>query len=329
MIQTPKSRILGTGHFLPPQIRTNADLEKMVETTDQWIRERTGIGERRIATDGMVTSDMAAGAAKNALEAAQTSPRELDMIIVGTVTPDMPMPATAVFVQQKIGAPTCPAFDISAACAGFVFGLSIADKFIASGSAKRILVVGVELLSRVVNWDDRSTCVLFGDGAGAVVLGPAEGDRGLLSTNTHTDGSLGESLMIQAGGSFMPVTADALLNRKNKVVMRGQDIFKAAVKNLHSASQMAVDQAGMTNDDVDWVVPHQANLRIIDQVAARASYPKHKVLSNIERVGNTSSASIPILLDQNVRAGVIKPRDVVLMCALGAGVSWGAALVRM
>jgi 3-oxoacyl-[acyl-carrier-protein] synthase-3 len=326
----PQTRVLGTGHFLPPIVRTNFDLEKMVETSDSWIRERTGIRERRIAPDGMVTSDMAAGAAKNALEAAGVKASELDMIIVGTVTPDMPMPATAVFVQQKLGAPTCPAFDLSAACAGFIYGLSIADQFIRAKMVKRVLVIGVELLSRVVNWKDRTTCVLFGDGAGAMVLGPADdGDRGILSTILQSDGSLATSLMIPGGGSVNPASPEVLAGGLHQVAMKGQDIFKAAVKNLYSASRDAVIAAGLQNRDVDWVVPHQANLRIIDQVVMRADYARDKVLSNIERVGNTSSASIPILLDENVRNGRIKPRDVVLMCALGAGVSWGAALVRI
>jgi 3-oxoacyl-[acyl-carrier-protein] synthase-3 len=302
----------------------------MVETSDSWIRERTGIAERHIAPDGMVTSDMATGAAKNALEAAGVKPSEVDMIILGTVTPDMPMPATAAFVQQKLGAPNCPAFDLSAACAGFIYGLSIGDQFVRGGMAKRVLVIGVELLSRVVDWSDRTTCVLFGDGAGAVVLGPNDGDdRGILTTQIHTDGSLAGSLMIPGGGSLNPQSQAVLDQKLNNVKMKGQDIFKAAVKNLYSASQSAVVEAGLKNSDVDWVCPHQANLRIIDQVVMRADYRRDKVLSNIEHVGNTSSASIPILLDENVRSGKIKPRDVVLMCALGAGVSWGSALVRM
>jgi len=329
MSQRPQSRFLGTGHFLPPLVRTNFDLEKMVDTSDTWIRERTGIRERHIAPEGMVTSDMAAEAARRALDAAGIAATDLDMIIVGTVTPDMPMPATAVFVQQKIGAPQCPAFDLSAACAGFIFGLSIADKFIRSGAARHVLVIGVELLSRVIDWTDRTTCVLFGDGAGAVVLGPSDGERGILSTKIHTDGSLATSLMIPAGGSVLPPSHEVIERRENKVKMRGQDIFKAAVKNLYSASKNAVEIAGLQNSDVDWVVPHQANLRIIDQVTQRADYPKEKVLSNIDRVGNTSSASIPILLDENIRSGKIRAGDTVLMCALGAGISWGSALVRI
>jgi 3-oxoacyl-[acyl-carrier-protein] synthase-3 len=327
----PKSRILGCGSFLPPVTRTNADLEAMVDTSDTWIRERTGIRERRVAPDGMVTSDMAAEAAKAALLRADVSPQKIDLIILATVTPDVPMPATAVFVQQKIGAaPTCPAFDLSAACAGFIYGMTIADKFIASGAAQHVLVIGVELLSRVVNWSDRTTCVLFGDGAGAVVMGPATGDgRGLLGSQIYSDGTLAESLIIPGGGTAAPLTAEALERRQNTVHMKGQDIFKAAVRNLYSSSQHLVDTMGLKNEQVDWVVPHQANMRIIDQVVMRANYPKRKVLSNIERVGNTSSASIPILLDERVQDGTIKPNDLVLMCALGAGVSWGAALVRM
>ncbi len=324
----PRSRILGTGSFLPPVTRSNTDLEQLVDTNDAWIRERTGIRERRIAPEGMFTSDMAAEAAKRALAQAEISARDLDLIVVATVTPDMPMPATAVFVQQKIGA-ACPAFDLSAACAGFLYGLTVADQFIRGGAAKHVLVVGVELLSRVVNWADRTTCVLFGDGAGAAVLGPSENARGVIGTRIYSDGSLAESLMIPGGGSREQLDDELLKARRNKVHMKGQDIFKAAVRNLYSASQDLVDSSGLTNEKVDWVVPHQANTRIIDQVTARAQYPQEKVLTNIERVGNTSSASIPILLDERVRDGTIKPSDLVLMCALGAGVSWGAALVRM
>ncbi|HEY2515161.1 MAG TPA: beta-ketoacyl-ACP synthase III [Polyangiaceae bacterium] len=330
----PRSRILGFGHYLPPIVRTNADLEKMVDTSDAWITERTGIRERRIAPDGVFTSDMATQAAKNALDAAGLKASDLDMIIVGTVTPDMPMPATAVFVQQKLGAPNCPAFDLSAACAGFVFGLTIADQFVRSGTMKRVLVVGVELLSRVIDWTDRTTCVLFGDGAGAVVVGPvdpSEGDQpsGILSTAIHTDGALATSLMIPGGGSVTPASHEVIEQKLHKVHMKGQDIFKVAVRNLFSASKNALDAAGMTSDDVDWICAHQANLRIIDQVTSRLQVPREKVLINIDRVGNTSSASIPILVDENVRAGKIKKGDTVLMCALGAGISWGSALVRM
>jgi 3-oxoacyl-[acyl-carrier-protein] synthase III len=326
----PRSRILGTGHYLPPIVRTNADLEKLVDTSDAWITERTGIRERRIAPDGVVTSDMATQAAKAALEMAGLQASDLDMIIVGTVTPDMPMPATAVYVQQKLGATTCPAFDLSAACAGFVFGLAIADKFVGSGAMKHVLVVGVELLSRVIDWNDRTTCVLFGDGAGAVVVGPTDSSTsGILSTAIHTDGALAGSLMIPGGGSVTPASNEMIDQKLHKVHMRGQDIFKVAVRNLFSASKNALEAAGMTSENVDWICAHQANLRIIDQVTSRLAVPSEKVLINIDRVGNTSSASIPILVDENYRSGKIKKGDTVLMCALGAGISWGSALVRM
>jgi 3-oxoacyl-[acyl-carrier-protein] synthase-3 len=335
----PRSRILGTGHYLPPIVRTNADLEKMVDTSDEWISERTGIRQRHIAPDGVVTSDMATAAARNALEMAGVSAADLDMIVVGTVTPDMPMPATAAFVQQKLGAGTCPAFDLSAACAGFVFGLSLADQFIATGQMRRVLIVGVELLSRVLDWTDRATCVLFGDGAGAAVVGPSDGDghatagaakpRGILSTSIVTDGSLAMSLCIPGGGTASPTSHATVDSKLQYVHMKGQDIFKVAVKNLVSASKNALERAGMTKSDLDWVCPHQANKRIIDQVVARLEVPPEKVLMNIDRVGNTSSASIPILLDENRRAGKVRDGDTVLMCALGAGVSWGSAIVRM
>jgi 3-oxoacyl-[acyl-carrier-protein] synthase III len=331
----PRSRILGTGHYLPAVVRTNLDLERMVETSDAWITERTGIRERRIAPDGVVTSDMAAAAGKAALEMAGLTARDLDMIIVATVTPDMPMPATAVFVQQKLGAGLCPAFDLSAACAGFVFALSVADQFIATGQMRHVLVIGVELLSRFVDWTDRTTCVLFGDGAGAVLLGPADiqaadpKPRGLLSTAILTDGTLADSLRIPGGGTAAPPTHETVDRKLQYIHMKGQDVFKVAVRNLLSASRNALERAGMTQDDIDWICAHQANKRIIDQVIARAEVPAEKVLMNIERVGNTSSASIPILLDENYRAGKIKAGDTVLMCALGAGISWGSAIVRL
>jgi 3-oxoacyl-[acyl-carrier-protein] synthase-3 len=302
----------------------------MVDTTDAWIAERTGIRERRIAPDGVFTSDMATSAAKEALAMAGLAATDIDMIIVGTVTPDMPMPATAAFVQQKLGASNCPSFDLSAACAGFVYGLTIADQFVRSGAMKHVLVIGVELLSRVIDWSDRTTCVLFGDGAGAMVVGPTDGSTsGILSTAIHTDGALAQSLMIPGGGSVTPASHPMIEQKLHKVHMRGQDIFKVAVKNLVSASKNALELAEMKAEELDWVCAHQANARIIDQVTSRFAVPKEKVLMNIDRVGNTSSASIPILVDENFRAGKIKKGDTVLMCALGAGISWGSALVRM
>lgn len=335
MTLQPATRILGTGHYLPETVRTNLDLEKMVETSDAWIVERTGIRERHIAAPGEVTSDMATEAARRALAMAELSASDLDMILVATVTPDCPMPATAVFVQQKLGAGSCPAMDLSAACAGFVFGMSIADQFIRTGAMKHVLVVGVELLSRVIDWTDRTTCVLFGDGAGAAVLGPAGGSmargkpRGILSTKIKSDGTLAQSLVIPGGGSVAPASAEVLEKKMHKVHMKGQDIFKVAVKNLHGSSQAALDALGMTGEDLDWICPHQANIRIIDLAVSKLGVPRDKMLVNIDRVGNTSSASIPILLDESVRAGKVRPGDTVLCCALGAGISWGSAVLRM
>ncbi|HSU38523.1 MAG TPA: beta-ketoacyl-ACP synthase III [Polyangiaceae bacterium] len=328
--ERPGSQIIGTGAYAPEKVLTNQDLARIVDTSDEWIRERTGITERRVARDDEAASDMAYAASVRALEAAGLTAKDLDMIIVGTVTGDLPMPACAAILQRKLGVTTIPAFDISAACAGFIYGLSIADKFVRTAACKRVLVVGVELLSRVLNWQDRATCVLFGDGAGAAVIGPAgDDDRGVLSTQLYTDATLVDSLCIRAGGSREPLTTEGLAEKRHKVFMVGSDIFKIAVKNLTSASRSALDAAGFTPSDVTWVVPHQANLRIIAQVALRLDIPLERFVLNIERYGNTSSASIPIALDEGVRDGRIKPGDTVLMCALGAGISWGSALVRM
>jgi 3-oxoacyl-[acyl-carrier-protein] synthase-3 len=326
----PRSRIAGVGAYVPERVLTNFDLEKIVDTSDEWITERTGIKARRVAGEGEAASDMAVIAARRALEMAGLRPEDLDMIVVGTISADMPLPACAAFVQQKLGCHGIPSFDVAAACAGFLYSLSIADQFIRTGMHRNVLVVGVELLSRLLNWKDRTTCVLFGDGAGAAVLGPAKNDgRGVLSTQLHTDGSLAESLCIPAGGSREPITPAAIEAGRDKVHMSGSDIFKVAVKNLTSASREALRAAGMEAADIDWVVPHQANLRILSQVSQRLDVPLDRFVLNIDRYGNTSSASIPIALDEGVRQGRIRPGQTVLMCALGAGVSWGSALVRM
>lgn len=328
------TRIAGTGRYTPANVVTNHDLAKFVDTSDEWIAGRTGIRERHIAAAGETSSDMAAAAARAALEAAGIAASELDLIIVATVTPDKPLPATAVFVQHKIGARSdCPAFDIAAACAGFIYGLSIADRFIAGGAARNVLVVGVELLSRVVNWKDRTTCVLFGDGAGAAVLtrasteGPDAG-RGLLSTHIFADGSQANALHIPAGGSAQPASHASVEAGLHYVHMMGQDVFKYAVRALSAASLTALDANGVSKDEVTWVVPHQANMRIIEAVSKRVGIELDRFVLNIARYGNTSSASIPIAFDEAARAGSIKPGDLVLMCALGGGFAWGSALLR-
>lgn len=324
------SRIVGTGAYAPERRLTNLDLEKLVDTSDEWITERTGIKERRMAADDEAASDMALKAAERALESAELSATALDMIVVGTISADMPLPACAAFLQNKLGATQIPAFDVAAACAGFVYSMSIGDQFIRTGMCNNVLVVGVELLTRVLNWKDRTTCVLFGDGAGAAVLGPtSESNARVLSTKLYTDATLAESLCIPGGGSKEPLSTETIAAGRDKVHMIGQDIFKVAVRNLTSASRQALEEAGLEPSDVDWVVPHQANQRIIAQVAQRLDIPLSRFILNIERYGNTSSASIPIALDEGVRDGRIKPGQTVLMCALGAGISWASALVRM
>jgi 3-oxoacyl-[acyl-carrier-protein] synthase-3 len=327
----PASRIAGTGHYVPEKVLTNFDLEKMVDTSDEWIVGRTGIHERRVAADGESTSDMAAEAARRALVKAELSATDIDLILVATVTPDMPLPSTAMFVQQKIGARNeVPGFDLAAACAGFIYALSIADQYVKTGAAKHVLVIGVELLSRVLDWNDRSTCVLFGDGAGAVVVSPGRGDgRGIVSTHIYGDGRLAESLCIPGGGSREPTSHATVDKKRHLVHMLGQDIFKVAVKNLTSASVAAIERAGLTPDQIDWVVPHQANSRILEAVSKRCGVPMDRFYLNIDKYGNTSSASVPIALDEGVRDGSLKPGQNLVMCALGGGIAWGSALVRL
>jgi 3-oxoacyl-[acyl-carrier-protein] synthase-3 len=324
-----RSRIAGTGKGVPTKVLTNDDLSKMVETNDEWIRERTGIRERRILEEGRSTSDLCAEAAKSALQAAEIEAKDVDCIIVATISPDMPMPAVAVTVQQKIGAGACAAFDISAACAGFIYGLSLADAFVKTGQFKRVLVIGVEVLSRLVDWTDRNTCVLFGDGAGAVVMVPSNDDRGILSTHIFADGSGMPYLNIPAGGSMEPASVKTVEQKRHFVKMNGKPVFTNAVKNISAASMTALEHNKVTGAELDWVVAHQANLRILEAVAERTHIPLSKFYLNIHKYGNTSSASIPIALDEAVREGKIKANDLILMSALGAGLSWGSALVRL
>jgi len=324
-----RTRIIGTGSYRAEGVLTNADLEKIVDTSDDWIVERTGIRERRVAGQGVCTSDMASAALNGALEMAGKAANDLDMIICGTVTPDRQLPANAAYVQHKIGATNhCASFDLAAACAGFIYGLSIADSFIRTGKAKTVGVIGAELLSRVLDYQDRNTCVLFGDGAGAVVVTAEQTDAGVLSTHLFTDGSLTESLIIPAGGSRMPASAETVAARKHYVSMEGKEVFKYAVRYLSQAAEIALTHNGMTPEDVDLVVAHQANIRILDGVSKRVKIPLDRFVLNIERYGNTSSASIPIALDEAVRGGRVSAGDKLLMIALGGGISWGSAAVR-
>ena len=324
-----KTRIVGTGKFRAADVLTNHDLEKMVDTNDTWIVERTGIRERRIARPPVSTSDMASGALKEALEMAGVAPNDLDMIICGTVTPDMPLPATAAYVQKKIGASNhCAAFDLSAACAGFIFGLGVADAFIRSGQAKTVAVIGVEILSRFMDWDDRNTCVLFGDGAGAVVVTADSGGRGILSTHLYTDSAHTEILQIPGGGSVEPASAESVANKRHCIQMEGREVFKVAVRYLSDAAETALKANGKSADDVNLVSAHQANMRILSAVSKRVNIPIEKFALNLEWYGNTSSASIPISLDEAVRDGRLSENDLVLMIALGGGISWGSALIQ-
>jgi 3-oxoacyl-[acyl-carrier-protein] synthase-3 len=324
-----RAQIIGTGSYAPEKVVTNDDLSKIVETSDAWIAERTGIRERRQAAEGEVTSDMAVKASIRALEMARTRPEELDLIVVGTISPDMPMPSCAAFVQAKLGAKKAFAFDVSAACAGSIYGLSIADQYVRTGSAKRALVIGTELLTRIIDWQDRNTCVLFGDAAGAMVVGPSEdAGRGILSTHLHTDGAQAEILCIRGGGSKHPLSEEVLQKKLHKVSMNGREVFKFAVRALTDAVKEAMAANQVTGDQVAHVIAHQANLRIIEAVMDRLEMPMEKCWLNIAKYGNTSSASLPMTLDEAQRAGRLKKGDLLAMIALGAGMAWGSAMVR-
>lgn len=324
-----RTKIIGTGSYAPSKVITNQDLEKIVETNDAWIVERTGIKERRQAAPEEATSDLATKAAVQALEMAGTRPEDLDLIIVGTVTPDMQFPSCATLVQAKLSAKKAFAFDVSAACAGSLFALSLADQYIKSGMVRRALVIGAELLTRITNWEDRNTCILFGDGAGAMVLAPSEDDaHGLLSTHLHTDGTLVDILLLPGGGSKMPLTEEGLKAKANTVSMNGREVYKFAVRALADVTREALAANGATADQVTHVIAHQANLRIIEAVLQRVEVPLEKCWVNIHKYGNTSSASLPMTLDEANRAGRLKKGDLITMMSIGAGMAWGSALMR-
>lgn len=325
----PLAQIIGTGSYAPAQVITNRDLEELVDTSEAWIVERTGIKERRKAAPGEATSDMAVAAAREALAMAGLSPEELELIVVGTITPDMPMPSCAVFVQAKLGAKKAFAFDVAAACAGSVYALSVADQFIRSGQVKRALVIGADVFTGVLNWKDRNTCVLFGDGAGAMVLAASEEQgRGILSTHLRTDGSLAEILTIPAGGSREPLTEENLHMQRHKVTMNGREVFKCAVRELTAVTQEALKVHGFTTHQVDHVIAHQANIRIIEAVMQRIEIPIEKCWINLDKYGNTSAASVPMSLDEANRSGRLKRGDLIAMMAVGSGMTWGSAVVR-
>ncbi len=322
-----RAGFLGTGSCLPDNEVTNFDLEKIVDTNDEWIRTRTGISARRIADDQTATSDLAYGAALKAMEAAGITAEELDMIIVATITPDNSFPSTACTLQDKLGAANASAFDISAACSGFVYATTIAKQFVESGAAKNILVVGAETMSKILDFTDRNTCVLFGDGAGAAIIGPVE-NGGIVAMELGAKGSGGKFLSQPAGGSRMPATQETIDKRLHYIQMDGSEVFKFAVRIMASSSINVIEKAGWAIEDLDYLVPHQANIRIINSAGKKLKLPMDRVHVNLDKYGNTSAGSVPIALDEAVRSGKIKRGDKVVLVAFGGGLTWGALAVE-
>ena len=326
------SSIIGTGSYMPEKILTNDDLSKIVDTSDEWITTRTGIKERRIAADNQATSDLATEAARRAMDSAGVKPEEIDLIVVATVTPDMPFPSTACFVQKNIGASNAVCFDISAACSGFLYALQIARNFLNAGTRSTALVIGAEKLSTLINWTDRNTCVLFGDGAGAVVIRAVDSDTEapgrVLSTVMGSDGNLVNLLRVPGGGSACPITAANIDSRLNTIHMEGKETFKHAVTRMCQASEKALEMAGLTKEDISLVIPHQANARIITAIADRLDLPHEKAFMNVDKYGNTSAATIPVALDEANRQGRLKPGDIVLLVAFGGGFTWASSVIR-
>ena len=322
--------VIGTGSYVPEKILTNDDLSKMVDTSDEWITSRTGIKERRIAAPDESTSDLATQAAREALVDAQISAGDVDLIIVATISPDHFFPATACYVQKNIGADSAVAFDVSAACSGFLYAMTLARQFISTGSCKTALIIGAEKLSSMVNWEDRNTCVLFGDGAGAAVLQRAApgSDRGVLSTYLGTDGNQTDILVVPGGGSACPITPDNAEERLNTISMAGREVYKHAVTTMRRACERALQGAELTTKDLDMVIPHQANSRIIDAIGDRLDLPAEKIFVNLHKYGNTSAAAVAIALDEAHQSGAIKENDIVVLVAFGAGLTWAGVCVR-
>ena len=325
MNQRIYSRIAGTGSFLPEKVLTNEDLSRFVETSDEWIRERTGIRERHVAADGQTTGDLAHEAALRALEAAGIAAGELEMIIVGTTTPDLIFPSTACLIQARLGATGSAAMDVNAACSGFLYALTVADKFIRCGDAKKVLVIGAETLTRIIDWSDRTTCVLFGDGAGAAVL-VADAETGVLSTHLHADGTKKELLWTPVGVSTG--FGEEGVGASGSIRMKGNDVFKYAVKALDSVVDEALAANGLDKSDLDWLIPHQANLRIIEATAKRLDMSMDQVVVTVDKHGNTSAASVPMALDAAIRSGRVQRGQLLLLEAFGGGFTWGSALIR-
>lgn len=323
-----RSAILGTGSEVPARVITNHELEKMVDTSDEWITVRTGIKERRVLEEGKGNADMAFHAARRALDDAGMKPNDLDAIIMGTVSADYLMPSSACVLEDLLGARNAFSFDVGAACSGFINAMSVADSFIRSGKINNALVVGSDTLSRWLNWQDRTTCILFGDGAGAVILGASENGSGILSTKLRTDGSYVKTLYIPAGGSRKPATLQTVRDNEHTITMNGKEVFKIAVRSMEEISRQALAEAGVEISQVSLVIPHQANKRIIIALAERLGVPLDKVMVNLDKYGNTSAASIPVALDEARRQGRINAGDIVLLNAFGAGFAWGGAVVK-
>jgi 3-oxoacyl-[acyl-carrier-protein] synthase-3 len=323
-----KTQILGTGGYLPTGVLTNADIEKLVDTNDAWIVERTGIKERRIAAKNQATSDLALIAAQKALESANLKATDLDMIIFATLTPDTTMPNAACTLQAKLGAGTCVAWDLSAACSGFLFGASVANQYVKSGTFEHVLVIGAEVLSRIVNYKDRDTCILFGDAAGAAIFGRSQGTSEILAESLSSDGTLGDLLVLPAGGSRIPITHEVIDQGLNSMVMKGREIFKNAIRTMSKGANEVLEAAKMTIDDVKWIIPHQANQRILEGVAKQLDLPMDKVIMNLDRTGNTSAATVPVAMDEAIRDGRIQRGDILLVTVFGAGLTSGALLMR-
>ena len=323
-----RAAILGTGRSYPEGILTNADLERIVETSDEWITSRTGIKERHRAADGEYTSLFAVAAARQAIERARVDPIDIGLIICATVTPDQILPSTGCLIQAELGSNRAAAFDLAAACSGFLYGLTIADQMIRTGQTRYALVIGAEILSRYVDFKDRSTCVLFGDGAGAAVLGPTEEDRGILATRIYSDGRFAEQLYSPGGGTRIPPTAETLAEGLHFFKMKGNELFKVAVRSMADVSREVLEEAGYRAEDVKLFIPHQANQRITDAVADRLHVDGSIVYSNIAHHGNTSSASIPIALDECIEMGKVREGDLVLLASFGGGVTWGGVLLK-
>lgn len=325
---TPLVEIVSTGRFLPDNVVTNRDMESIVETSDEWIVERTGIRERRIAPAEMTTADMGAAAARVAMERAGVAPEDVDILIVSTATPDRWLPATACDIQALIDATNAVAFDVCGACSGFIYGLTLAEGYLSTGRGETALVIATEKMSSIIDWEDRTTCVLFGDGAGAAVVRSAEGESGILGTHHQTDGKLADLLYRPAGGAAIPMDEEVLRNRSHLIRMEGREVFKHAVRAMADSSGQALERSGWVLEDVDLVFPHQANIRIIKATARYAGLPMEKVFVNIDRYGNTSSASIPVALDEAIEEGRLQPGMNLLLVAFGAGLTWGAMAVR-